>query len=435
MNVSVIGLGYVGCVSVGCLANSGHTVIGVDVDQNKVDLINSAKPTIVEKNIDVLIRENQNSISATASVFESVLISEVSIICVGTPNKDDGLLNMNYVRSVAKDIGLALKEKDRFHVVLIRSTVSPGTNDEVCRIIEKYSLRRRSVDFDVISNPEFLREGTAVEDYYDPGVTVLGSDQIESKALRIVKDLYSDISGEFIKTSVASAEVIKYVNNSWHAVKIAFANEVGNICKKFDIDSHEVMSIFCKDAKLNLSPYYLKPGFAYGGSCLSKDIRGFVSLANSADLRVPLLNSVESSNKQQIELAYNHIRQYKKKKLALLGVSFKSGTDDVRFSPNLSLARLLDKSGFDVIIHDPEVYFSINSGTNKDFILSELGDLKNKISDDLESVIIKSELIILGNNEVYYDDLNSFLREDHVFYELSKYNQTVDCTREGICWK
>jgi GDP-mannose 6-dehydrogenase len=435
MNVSVIGLGYVGCVSIGCLANSGHTVIGVDVDKNKVNLVNNAKPTIVEKDIDILIYKNKENISATTDILESVTKSDISIICVGTPNKEDGLLNLDYVENVAKNIGLALKEKDTFHVVSIRSTVSPNTNKRVGKIIEKYSSKRRGIDFDVVSNPEFLREGSAVKDYYNPQVTVVGVNQEESKASDMMKELYSDIKDEFMLTSIESAEIIKYINNSWHAVKITFANEVGNICKILGIDAYEVMDIFCKDTKLNLSPYYLKPGFAYGGSCLPKDLKGFVSLAKSLDISTPLLNSIEDSNNYQIGIAYNHIKQYKKKKIALLGVSFKSGTDDVRLSPNLALVKLLEKDELEVIIHDKEVYSSIKNKVNESFIQSELGTLKDKITDDLEVVINNSELIILGNNEPYYDNLNLLLTAEHIFYELSKYKGNISCSKEGVCWK
>jgi GDP-mannose 6-dehydrogenase len=435
MNVSVIGLGYVGCVSIGCLANSGHTVIGVDVDENKVNLINNGKPTIVEKDIDILMYKHRDKISATLNIDESVSKSDISIICVGTPNKENGLLNLDYVEDVAKRIGIALKLHNKFHTVSIRSTVSPNTNKRVGEIIEKYSSKKRCVDFDVVSNPEFLREGSAVKDYYNPQVTVVGVKDKNSKAAKIMRELYSDIKDEFMITSVESAEIIKYINNSWHALKITFANEVGNICKKLDIDACETMNIFIKDTKLNLSPYYLKPGFAYGGSCLPKDLKGFVSLAKEIDIKTPLLSSIENSNIHQVQIAFNNIKQYKKKKITLLGVSFKSGTDDVRLSPNLELIKLLEKDGCEIIIHDKEVYSSIKNGVNKKFIESELNTLSDKITDNLEEAIINSELIILGSNEPYYDRLELLLNDEHIFYELSKYKGNINCIKEGICWK
>ena len=434
MNISVIGLGYVGCVSVGCLANSGYKVIGVDIDKNKVDLVNNAKPTIVEKDIDILMQKNANNISATTNLQEAISKSDISIICVGTPNKDDGLLNLEYVYNVAKDIGKAIKDISHFHVVSIRSTVSPGTNKEVGKIIERISGKKRGVDFDVVSNPEFLREGSAVEDYYNPPVTVIGVKEKDSKATKYMKELYSDIKAEFMITSIKSAEIIKYVNNSWHALKITFANEVGNICKKLEIDAYEVMDIFVKDTKLNLSPYYLKPGFAYGGSCLPKDLKGFVSLASSLDVDTPLLSNIEVSNKNQIKIAFEQIKKYNKKNIAFLSISFKSGTDDVRLSPNLELAKMLYKADFNILIHDIEVYNSIKNGINKKFIISQMQELSNNIYDNLDYVLDNSDLVVLANNEKYYQNLNQKLKPSHILFELSKYKNNLSCKKDGICW-
>jgi len=434
MNISVIGLGYVGCVSVGCLANSGYKVIGVDIDKNKVDLVNNAKPTIVEKDIDILMQKNANNISATTNLQEAISKSDISIICVGTPNKDDGLLNLEYVYNVAKDIGKAIKDINHFHVVSIRSTVSPGTNKEVGKIIERISGKKRGVDFDVVSNPEFLREGSAVEDYYNPPVTVIGVKEKDSKATKYMKELYSDIKAEFMITSIKSAEIIKYVNNSWHALKITFANEVGNICKKLEIDAYEVMDIFVKDTKLNLSPYYLKPGFAYGGSCLPKDLKGFVSLASSLDVDTPLLSNIEVSNKNQIKIAFEQIKKYNKKNIAFLSISFKSGTDDARLSPNLELAKMLYKADFNILIHDIEVYNSIKNGINKKFIISQMQELSNNIYDNLDYVLDNSDLVVLANNEKYYQNLNQKLKPSHILFELSKYKNNLSCKKDGICW-
>ena len=434
MNISVIGLGYVGCVSIGCLANSGHNVIGIDIDENKVDLVNNAKPTIVEKDIDKLMQENRDKISATTDIKKAIKKSDISIICVGTPNKEDGLLNLEYIYNVAKDIGKALENHDKFHIVSIRSTVSPGANKKVSEIIEEISNRKRGIDFDVVSNPEFLREGSAVKDYYNPGITVIGVENKKSKTVDIMKELYSDVKAEFMIVDVKSAEIIKYINNSWHALKITFANEVGNICKKLGIDAYEVMDIFTKDTKLNLSSYYLKPGFAYGGACLPKDLKGFVSLAKHLDIQTPLLSSIELSNENQILTAFNQIKSFNKNKIAFLGISFKSGTDDVRLSQNLKLATLLQKNGFDIKIHDKEVFESIQNKVNESFIQSQLGDLVNKISDNLEEIIKNSEVIIIANNEPYYKDLDKLITEDKIVYELTKTKQNLSCKKDGICW-
>ncbi|MCB0512349.1 MAG: UDP-glucose/GDP-mannose dehydrogenase family protein, partial [Bacteroidetes bacterium] len=270
MEISIFGLGYVGCVSLGCLAKNGHQVIGVDVHQQKVDLINKGLPTIVEKDIDTIIAEEfkNGKIRATNDAKDAVSNSEISIICVGTPSSKRGNLNLDFIYKVAEQIGTALKNKNTFHSVVIRSTVLPGTNEKVGEIIEQYSDKKRNQDFSVVSNPEFLREGTAVKDYYHPSITVLGGDS--DIALEKVAALYKELPAPIEIVDIRVAEIIKYVNNSFHALKVTFANEVGNISKALGIDSHKVMELFCKDTHLNISPTYFKPGFAYGGSCLPK---------------------------------------------------------------------------------------------------------------------------------------------------------------------
>ncbi|HND46897.1 MAG TPA: nucleotide sugar dehydrogenase, partial [Chitinophagales bacterium] len=267
MEISIFGLGYVGCVSLGCLAKNGHQVIGVDVHQQKVDLINKGLPTIVEKDIDTIIAEEfkNGKIRATNDANDAVANSEISIICVGTPSSKRGNLNLDFIYKVAEQIGQALKNKNSFHSVVIRSTVLPGTNEKVGEIIAEFSGKKRNKDFSIVSNPEFLREGTAVKDYYHPSITVLGGDS--EIALEKVAALYKELPAPIEIVDIRVAEIIKYVNNSFHAVKVTFANEVGNISKSLGIDSHKVMELFCKDTHLNISPTYFKPGFAYGGSC------------------------------------------------------------------------------------------------------------------------------------------------------------------------
>ena len=299
MNISIFGLGYVGCVSLGCLAQNGHHVIGVDVNELKVNLINEGKATIIEKDIDTIIKEQRenNNISATLDHKSAVLNSDVTIICVGTPSTNNGHLNLDYINQTAKQIGEALKEKNLFHVIVIRSTVLPGTNKKAGEIISEVSGKKRNIDFAIVSNPEFLREGSAVEDYYNPAITVLGSDC--DRAIKIVESVYDDIKAPIIKTDIEVAEIIKYVNNTFHALKICFANEIGNICKKMNIDSHKVMNIFCKDTHLNISPYYFKPGFAYGGSCLPKDLKALKTISHDNYLTSPIIESIHSSNENQ----------------------------------------------------------------------------------------------------------------------------------------
>lgn len=435
MNISVVGLGYVGCVSVGCLANSGHKVIGVDIDKNKVDLVGRAKASIIEKDIDSLFEKNKQNISATININEAVMDSDISIICVGTPNGANGLLNLRYIYDVAEKLGEALVYKNTYHIVSVRSTVSPGTCEEIVNIIQRISSKKVGIDFDVISNPEFLREGSAVHDYYNPEYIVIGVKDRGSKAIDIIKELYVDVKGKFLITSIESAEIIKYVNNTWHALKITFANEIGNVCKRLNINSYEVMDIFCHDKKLNLSPYYLKPGFSYGGSCLPKDLKGFVSLANSINIKTPLLDSIDKSNNNQIDLAREQIEKIGIRNITFLGISFKSGTDDVRFSPFLELAKRLFDSGYCITIHDIEVFNSIRNNVNKKIIENTIGELKKCLTDDIEKAMAVSDLIVFCNNEPYYDHLNKYLdNTNKIFYELSKYKNDINCKRFGISW-
>ena len=280
MRISIFGLGYVGCVSLGCLAKNGHNIIGVDVNDIKVDLINNGKPTIIERDIDLIIEQQfkNKKIKATKDYKSAIKNTDISIICVGTPSTPEGHLNLEHIYKTAEQIGEAIKEKENFHIAVIRSTVLPGTNIKVGEIIEKTSGKQRNKGFAVVSNPEFLREGSAVEDYYNPPVTVLGSDN--KKALNVLSKIYAKVNGPIEIVDIKVAEIIKYVNNSYHALKITFANEVGNICKRIGIDSHEVMRLFCMDKQLNISSYYFKPGFAYGGSCLPKDLKALQTLAH-----------------------------------------------------------------------------------------------------------------------------------------------------------
>jgi len=436
MKISVFGLGYVGCVNLGCLAKLGYKVIGVDIKPDKVKLINKGLPTIVEKEIDLLIKEGVKNglIKATTNEEESVMETDISLICVGTPNKEDGLLDLKYVFQVAKSIGEALKNKNSFHLIVIRSTVIPGTCDEVAKIISFISKKKRFIDFDVISNPEFLREGSAVYDYFNPPYTVVGIENYSNKAIDIIKGLYKNINAPLLFVPTKIAEIIKFVNNSWHALKVTFANEVGSICKKYGIDSYKVMELFCKDTVLNISPAYLKPGFAYGGSCLPKDTKGLVALGENKGVKAILLSSIEISNELHIKRTYELVISKKPKKVAILGISFKEGTDDVRFSPKLKLAKLLNNAGIKVKIHDPYVFKSIKENINLIYIKNELGKLFDAISDDFEETIKDVDLIIVANK---YEDYKSILKRVKIpILDLVRlYPKKVSRNNyEGICW-
>ncbi len=399
MNISIFGLGYVGCVSIGCLAKNGHNVIGVDVSQIKVDQINAGKATIIEKDIDVIIAEQRakGNIEATTDSKTAILKTDISIVAVGTPSSEKGHLNLDFIFKVAEIIGEALKEKNSFHVIAIRSTIMPGTCDKFAVIVEEISGKKRNVDFAIVDNPEFLREGTAVIDYYNPPLTLIGSDH--SEAAETVASLYSQLPGDVIITELKIAEIMKYVNNSFHALKISFGNEIGNICSELKIDSHKVMEIFCKDKQLNISPYYLKPGFAYGGSCLPKDLKGLQTLAHDLYIEVPVIESIHKTNDIQIQRAVKLIYKYWNKRLGFIGLSFKEGTDDLRNSPAVAIIEGLIGKGCDVSIYDKNINISLLTGTNKEFIDSKIPHLSSLMADSVQKIIDNCDVIIINTKE------------------------------------
>lgn len=432
MNISIFGLGYVGCVGAACLAKLGHNVIGVDVNENKVNLMKAGKPTIIEAGIAELCAEAHEAgrMTATTSVEEAVLGSSVSFIVVGTPSSPQGHLNLNYIYNVAREIGAALRVKSEegrgkseegrgknedltsnllpltsnlLHIVAIRSTVLPGTNEKVGEIIAEACGLKRGIDFTVVSNPEFLREGTSVKDYFNPPLTLVGTDMPEAEAL--FREIYKDIPAEFIATDIRVAEMMKYVNNTYHALKIVFGNEVGNICKELNIDSHKVMEIFCKDKQLNISPYYFKPGFAYGGSCLPKDMKALKTLAHDHYVEVPVIEAIGESNELQKRRAVQLIMAQGQRNVGILGLSFKSGTDDLRCSPIVDVVESLLGKGFEIRIYDKNVKVSELTGTNKDFIMAKIPHLQHFVTDDLEAVCRESDVLVVTNKEAEFADV------------------------------
>ncbi|RYZ95297.1 MAG: UDP-glucose/GDP-mannose dehydrogenase family protein [Sphingobacteriaceae bacterium] len=424
MKISVFGLGYVGCVSVGCLAKNGNQVIGVDVSQTKVDQINSGKATIIEEEVDTIIYDQweKKNIRATTNVEEAVLDSEVSIIAVGTPSSDKGHLNLSYIFHVAEDIGKALRNKKDFHVIAIRSTIMPGTCDKFAAIVQESSGKTRNVDFAIVDNPEFLREGTAVKDYYNPPLTLIGSDSPE--AAEKIASLYRQLPAEVVITDLKVAEIMKYINNTYHALKISFANEVGNICKELNIDSHKVMEIFCSDKQLNISPYYFKPGFAYGGSCLPKDLKGLQTLAHDLYVTVPVIDNIHETNTIQIQRAIKLIYKYWNKKLAFLGLSFKAGTDDLRNSPAVEVIEFLLGKGCDISIYDKNINLSMITGTNKEFINSKIPHLANLMVQDAAALVDDAEVIIINTREPDFMELLKG-KEDKIIIDLVRLNSEI----------
>ena len=435
MRISIFGMGYVGCVGAACCAKLGHHVIGVDVSAHKVELVNSGRPTIIEKDIEELIRLAHESgrLEATGDSTYAVRGSEISFIAVGTPSSREGHLNLDYIFKVASQIGEALREKEEFHIVAVRSTVLPGTNEKIGRMIEEVSGKKRGRDFTVVSNPEFLREGTAVHDYLNPPFTLVGSDS--EAAVEKMRRLYQDIPGEFIATEIKVAEMMKYINNTYHALKIVFGNEVGNICKALDVDSHKVMEIFCKDTQLNISPYYFKPGFAYGGSCLPKDSKALRTLARDCYVDVPVIDAIEESNEIQKRNAVRLIMEMGRRKVGILGLSFKAGTDDLRCSPIVDVVETLLGKGFALRIYDKNVKLSEITGTNRDFIMAKLPHLQHFVYDDLDKVVSESDVLVVTNKEAEFTDLLQRY-PGKIIVDLVRMWQDVDYAGhyEGISW-
>jgi len=418
LKISIFGLGYVGCVSLGCLAKNGYNVIGVDVNESKVDLINKGSPTIIEKDVDDIIKEGhaQGRISATTNVSDAVNNTDISFICVGTPSTSSGHLDMGAILRVAEEIGRALREKGSFHVVVIRSTVLPGTNFSIAQLISGISNLKADQDFAVVSNPEFLREGSAVADYYNPPYSLLGT--TNEIAAGMLRDLYKACKGPVIVTDVLVAELIKYVNNAFHAYKIVFANEIGNICQKIGVDAVKLMQIFCLDTKLNISPYYLKPGFAYGGSCLPKDLKALRTIAHDNYLECPMLENIERSNEVQKRVVLEEIISFGKRQLGFLGLSFKGGTDDLRNSPIIDILETLLGKGYDIKIYDRNVQLSQLIGKNKEYILSKIPYISRFMVDNPRDVVDVSEILVIVNNDNEYIQLLNHIDKHKIIYDL-----------------
>lgn len=407
MNISIFGLGYVGCVGAACFASMGHRVVGVDVSETKVNLIKSGRPTIIERDIEDLCRKGHESglLTATTAGAEAVRATDISFIAVGTPGSGHGHLDLSYIYGVAREIGDALKEKEGFHVVAIRSTVMPGTNHKVTDIIAEASGKTPGKDFAVVSNPEFLREGTSVKDFMHPPLTLVGTDSERADA--IMRELYAQLPAEYVATDIRVAEIMKYVNNTFHALKIVFGNEVGAICKTLGIDSHKVMDIFCRDKQLNISPYYFKPGFAYGGSCLPKDTNALRALAADNYVDVPVINHIQRSNEAHKQRAMELIMAQGKRKVGILGLSFKAGTDDLRCSPIVEIVENLLGKGFDIKIYDKNVEISRLTGTNREFIMSKIPHLQHFVTDNLDAVAADSDVLVVTNNEPEFKEIPS----------------------------
>ncbi|QXV63205.1 nucleotide sugar dehydrogenase [Amycolatopsis sp. TNS106] len=400
MKISVFGLGYVGCVSAACLAGRGHEVVGVDVNPVKIELVASGKAPVVEERIGELTAEvvAAGKLRATTDVRQAIADSEVSLICVGTPSAPNGSLSTAFLERVAEEIGEALKTKTQRHTVVFRSTMLPGTClDLLVPILEKSSGRTAGVDFGVAVNPEFLREGSSVKDFFDPPKTVIG--ELDAASGDVVAALYEGLPGEVFRVPIPVAEMTKYADNSFHGLKIGFANELGAICRALGLDSHQVIDVFLADRKLNISPAYLRPGFAFGGSCLPKDLRGLVYAAHRADVAVPILSHVLPSNDEHLQRAFDLVARTGKRKIGLFGLSFKPGTDDLRESPLVELAERLLGKGYDLRIYDANVSLSRLIGANREYIEGRLPHLGQLLAGSVGEVVDHAEVCLIGSTD------------------------------------
>jgi len=437
LRISVFGLGYVGAVSAGCLASDGHHVVGVDPVSTKVALINGGQSPIVETDISQIIEETVKigRLHATRDPNQGIGETELSFVCVGTPSQPNGNLDLRYIRRICEQIGEALKRKEERHTVVIRSTILPGTmRGIVIPILEEFSGKKAGLDFGVCNNPEFLREGSAVKDFRCPPKTVIG--ELDAVSGDMLATLYQKIDAPLIRTDLETAEMVKYVDNSWHALKIGFANEIGNLCKSLGIDAHEVMNIFCSDRKLNISTAYLLPGFAFGGSCLPKDLRALSYKAKMNDLDLPILTSILPSNEMQVNRGLQLIVEKGNKRVGILGFSFKSGTDDLRESPVIELIERLLGKGYELRIYDRNVNMASLVGANRDFILNRIPHISRLMVDSIAEILNHAETIVIGNRDPEFADVLAKLDDGQRLVDFVRISdrRSEHGKYEGICW-
>ena len=438
MKISIFGLGYVGAVSMACLARDGHEVVGVDLDPVKLDLIRSGRSPIVEEGIQELTAEVVASgrVRVTDDVAGAVRATDLSFICVGTPSSANGSQDLSAVARVSEQIGAALKDKADYHAVVMRSTIEPGSMDSVVRAgLESASGKQADRDFGLGFQPEFLREGSSIKDYDNPPFTVIGTE--DERLAGMLREVFGHLQCEFVVTSVGVAEMLKYACNAFHAVKITFANEIGRLSRSVGVDSREVMDLVCRDKRLNISTAYLKPGFAFGGSCLPKDLRALTYLGKMRDVTTPMLGNVMGSNRAHIDHALELVMRSGKRKVGMIGLSFKAGTDDLRESPLVAVAERLIGKGYDLRIYDPEVNLSRLLGANKRYIEHSIPHIGNLMSQDCAEVVAHGEVVLLGLlNEETRAALGANLRPDQRVVDLAGLppDATAPAGHEGICW-
>ncbi len=432
--VSVFGLGYVGSVSAACLARLGHRVVGVDVNPAKVELVASGRSPIVEPGMDELVAKGHRSccLHATTNAAEAIAATDLTFIAVGTPGLRNGRLDLAAIERVADQIGAALRAKPACHGVVVRSTVLPGTLDTVViPALEQSSGKKAGDGFFVCANPEFLREGSAVADFFQPSLTLLGAQ--DPAHLAPLRAIYAALPGRLVETSLRAAEMVKYACNAFHALKVDFANEIGTLCRHMGVNANEVMEIFCSDTKLNISPAYLRPGFAFGGSCLPKDVRALAYRARQLDLHLPLLEAILPGNQAHIDRAVDLVLATGKKKVGLLGLSFKAGTDDLRESPLLEVVKRLLGEGCRILIYDRTVSWSCVHGANRQFAEAEIPHIASLLRPSLNEVVEHAEVLIIGTADEEYARLPSSRPSGQILFDFAHLKNPPADAR-GLCW-
>jgi GDP-mannose 6-dehydrogenase len=433
MKISIFGMGYVGCVSGACLAKMGHTVLGLDVNPNKLEMIKKGQSPIIEPGLDALLAEMVKSkkLTVASDPVEAIRNTDISMICVGTPSRMNGDLDSGYIDRVIEQIGAVLAKIFHYHVVTIRSTLLPGIiHERVLPFLESVSGKTAGADFGFCVNPEFLRESTAIQDFQTPPFTVIG--EINKESGDILERVYRDLPAPVYRVEPEAAAMVKYASNTFHALKVAFGNEIGAICKALEIDSQRVMEIFCQDKQLNISPAYLRPGFAFGGSCLPKDVRALQYTAIRRDVQAPVVSSLLPSNDAHIQRAVDAVMAHGKREIALLGLSFKPGTDDLRESPMVRFAETLIGKGFRLKIFDEEVSLSDLFGRNRDYVENVLPHIHELLRTDLENIVHGAEVIIIGKKIQNLEKIRALLRDDQVVLDLVGTDEWRPATRMSI---
>ncbi len=434
--ISVFGLGYVGCVTATCLAAEGHSVVGVDINADKVQMVQSGLSPIVEVGLDILLAEAvaSGSLRATSDTHWAIQNTDMALICVGTPSAANGSLSLSALQRVSREIGTALREREQLFTVVFRSTVLPGTvEDELLPLLAESSQKCEGVYWRVAYNPEFLREGTAVHDFYNPPKIVFGGHE---SYIQDVAAIYNGINAPLMLTSLRMAEMIKYADNAYHALKVAFANEIGSLCQQEGIDGYQLMELFCQDRKLNISSAYLMPGFAFGGSCLPKDLRALTYLAKDKGIEVPILDSILDSNQRHKHRALKLILATGKRRVSVLGLSFKPGTDDLRESPTIELVEFLIGKGLDVRVYDSGVSLSRLVGANRDYIEKEIPHISSLLVPSIEDALQHAEVIVRTHNTGEFLDVSNSLSEEQILVDLVRQTQQPNISHNyrGICW-